>query len=343
MSTFPRPEGVPVWPGRRCPVQRGVHRAPHRRGTADRRRPGRGAHAVQAVAAGGGGPVAVFGLPGAEEDTLQTIRLAVGQDAIPKIDTDPVHRTTRFRGCLRSDGGCGRYVVARARAAEPHIDTARAPLGASTALEERRQHVDARSRHQGARPLSMARAPALPMSVSGTAVSPPSGTITEEARTTQDASGLVLAPGFVDPHNRTTTPSCSGTPGRQRPPQPRSDDRRRRQLRVHPRRPTGWPRGRRLHPPGRRPGGARPAAGLQEAWSWHGLQYLDALEGRIAVNAGFTGGHCALRRYVMGPDAIGGQPSGGQAARADAPVVPRGDGRGRLGSVHHPVVHPLRR
>ena len=29
-------------------------------------------------------------------------------------------------------------------------------------------------------------------------------------------------------------------------------------------------------------------------------QYLDALEGRIGVNAGFLVGHCAVRRYVMG-------------------------------------------
>jgi hypothetical protein len=30
------------------------------------------------------------------EDTLETIRL-LGEYVIPKIDTDPVHRTTRFR------------------------------------------------------------------------------------------------------------------------------------------------------------------------------------------------------------------------------------------------------
>lgn len=48
-------------------------------------------------------------------------------------------------------------------------------------------------------------------------------------------------------------------------------------------------------------------------WSWSSFgEYLDALEGRIAVNAGFMVGHCALRRYVMGPDAVGGQPSAEQ-------------------------------
>jgi N-acyl-D-aspartate/D-glutamate deacylase len=50
-------------------------------------------------------------------------------------------------------------------------------------------------------------------------------------------------------------------------------------------------------------------------WNWHSFgEYLDALEGRIAVNAGFMVGHCALRRYVMGPDAVGGQPSQEQLA-----------------------------
>jgi hypothetical protein len=31
-----------------------------------------------------------------KEQTLKTIRL-LGEHVIPKIDTDPVHRTTRFR------------------------------------------------------------------------------------------------------------------------------------------------------------------------------------------------------------------------------------------------------
>ncbi|GAA3097801.1 hypothetical protein GCM10020254_48970 [Streptomyces goshikiensis] len=45
-------------------------------------------------------------------------------------------------------------------------------------------------------------------------------------------------------------------------------------------------------------------------WSWSTFgEYLDALDGRIAVNAGFMVGHCALRRHVMGEDAIGGQPT----------------------------------
>jgi alkanesulfonate monooxygenase SsuD/methylene tetrahydromethanopterin reductase-like flavin-dependent oxidoreductase (luciferase family) len=39
----------------------------------------------------------VFGVgTGTREDTLQTIRL-MGEHVIPKVDTDPVHRTTRMR------------------------------------------------------------------------------------------------------------------------------------------------------------------------------------------------------------------------------------------------------
>jgi N-acyl-D-aspartate/D-glutamate deacylase len=39
-------------------------------------------------------------------------------------------------------------------------------------------------------------------------------------------------------------------------------------------------------------------------WTWESFgQYLDALEGGIAVNAGFIAGHSALRRYVLGAKA----------------------------------------
>src|SRR5690606_13713326 len=43
-------------------------------------------------------------------------------------------------------------------------------------------------------------------------------------------------------------------------------------------------------------------------WNWTSFaEYLDALEGRIGVNAGFLVGHSALRRHVMGPDATGAE------------------------------------
>jgi N-acyl-D-aspartate/D-glutamate deacylase len=41
-------------------------------------------------------------------------------------------------------------------------------------------------------------------------------------------------------------------------------------------------------------------------WDWRSFgDYLEGLEGRIAVNAGFLVGHCAIRRAVMGEEAIG--------------------------------------
>jgi N-acyl-D-aspartate/D-glutamate deacylase len=47
---------------------------------------------------------------------------------------------------------------------------------------------------------------------------------------------------------------------------------------------------------------------LQKAlpWDWLGFgDYLDRLDGQIAVNAGFLVGHCAIRRAIMGEDAVG--------------------------------------
>jgi N-acyl-D-aspartate/D-glutamate deacylase len=45
-------------------------------------------------------------------------------------------------------------------------------------------------------------------------------------------------------------------------------------------------------------------------WDWHSFgEYLDRLEGRLALNAGFMVGHCALRRVVMGERAVGHEAS----------------------------------
>ncbi len=49
-----------------------------------------------------------------------------------------------------------------------------------------------------------------------------------------------------------------------------------------------------------------PLQSLQEGvpWSWHTTaEYLDLLEHTLSINAGFKVGHSALRRVVMGPDA----------------------------------------
>ena len=41
------------------------------------------------------------------------------------------------------------------------------------------------------------------------------------------------------------------------------------------------------------------------SWEWHSFgEFLDRLDGQVAVNAGFLVGHCALRRYVLGEDAV---------------------------------------
>ncbi|MEU5977847.1 D-aminoacylase [Streptomyces sp. NPDC047315] len=144
------------------------------------------------------------------------------------------------------------------------------------------------------------------------------GTTAEEARTEEDATGLVLAPGFVDPHTHYdaqlfwdpyATPSlnhgvttvaggnCGFTLAPLNPDRPEDADYTRRMM-------------------ARVEGMALVALEEGAPWSWHTFgEYLDALEGRIAVNAGFMVGHCALRRHVMGADAVGGRPTDEQLAR----------------------------
>ncbi|MFF4213328.1 amidohydrolase family protein [Streptomyces sp. NPDC001796] len=138
------------------------------------------------------------------------------------------------------------------------------------------------------------------------------GTVTEGARSSEDATGLVLAPGFVDPHthydaqlfwdpyatpslNHGVTTVAAGNCGFTLAP-------------LNPARPEDADYTRRMM--SKVEGMSLVALEEGAPWSWHSFgEYLDALEGRIAVNAGFMAGHCALRRYVMGPDAIGGQPT----------------------------------
>ncbi|MFE4955993.1 amidohydrolase family protein [Streptomyces sp. NPDC056653] len=141
------------------------------------------------------------------------------------------------------------------------------------------------------------------------------GTLTEEAVTSEDATGLVLAPGFVDPHthydaqlfwdpyatpsmNHGVTTVAGGNCGFTLAP-------------LHPDRPDDADYTRRMM--SKVEGMALKALEEGVDWSWSTFrEYLDALEGRIAVNAGFMVGHCALRRHVMGADAVGGQPGPGQ-------------------------------
>ncbi|MFE6686730.1 amidohydrolase family protein [Streptomyces sp. NPDC057743] len=141
------------------------------------------------------------------------------------------------------------------------------------------------------------------------------GTVTEEARTSEDAQGLVLAPGFIDPHthydaqlfwdpyatpslNHGVTTVAAGNCGFTLAP-------------LHPDRPDDADYTRRMM--SRVEGMSLVALEQGAPWNWHTFgEYLDALDGKIAVNAGFMVGHCALRRHVMGPDAVGGQPTPAQ-------------------------------
>jgi N-acyl-D-aspartate/D-glutamate deacylase len=138
------------------------------------------------------------------------------------------------------------------------------------------------------------------------------GTVDDQAAETFDAEGLVVAPGFVDPHTHydaqlfwdpLATPSnvhgvtsiVGGNCGFTLAPL-RAEDAdyvRRMMVKVE----------------------GMPLAALETGvdWQWESFaEYLDRLDGAIGVNAGFMVGHCALRRYVMGADAVGHEASPAQ-------------------------------
>jgi N-acyl-D-aspartate/D-glutamate deacylase len=130
------------------------------------------------------------------------------------------------------------------------------------------------------------------------------GDVEEAAAQTFDATGLVVAPGFVDPHTHYdaqlfwdpfATPSnehgvttviggnCGFTLAPLRAAD--ADYTRRMMAKVE----------------------GMPLAALENGveWAWETFaEYLSLLEGNVAVNAGFLVGHCAIRRYVMGPEAV---------------------------------------
>ena len=131
------------------------------------------------------------------------------------------------------------------------------------------------------------------------------GSIDDTAPTTIDADGLVVSPGFVDIHTHydaqvlwdpATTPSpfhgvtsvvggnCGFTIA---PVEPSEIDYLTRMLA----RVEGMPLESLI-------------AGVPYDWRSFG-EYLDRIDGHLAVNAGFLVGHSAIRRVVMGDDAVG--------------------------------------
>ena len=136
----------------------------------------------------------------------------------------------------------------------------------------------------------------------------------EHATQTVDGTGLILAPGFVDPHTHYdaqlhwdpfATPSnvhgvttvIGGNCGFSLAPiKPEAADYTRKMMaKVE----------------------GMPLAALEEGitWDWHTFgEFLDRFEGNIAVNAGFLVGHCAIRRYVMGAESVGNEATPEQVA-----------------------------
>jgi len=141
------------------------------------------------------------------------------------------------------------------------------------------------------------------------------GDIHEEARQTIDATGKIVAPGFVDIHTHydaqafwdgTLSPSpyhgvtsiVGGNCGFSIAPlSPDAGEYLMRMLA----RVEGMPL-------------ESLEAGVPWDWSSFG-EYLERLEGKLAVNAGFMVGHSALRRVVMGERAVGHEASDEELAR----------------------------
>src|SRR5579859_1553330 len=135
------------------------------------------------------------------------------------------------------------------------------------------------------------------------------GEIDDTAAETIDADGLIVTPGFVDPHTHYDAqlfwdPSASssslhgvtsivaGNCGFTLAPlaERDADYLRRMMMKVE-----GMP---------------LPALEQGVPWNWSTFaEYLDRLDGNIGVNAAFLVGHCAIRRNVMGADAVGSEAS----------------------------------
>ncbi|MDB5452648.1 MAG: N-acyl-D-aspartate/D-glutamate deacylase, partial [Caulobacteraceae bacterium] len=138
------------------------------------------------------------------------------------------------------------------------------------------------------------------------------GKIDEAAKQTIDATGLLVTPGFVDPHTHydaqlfwdpNATPSSlhgvtsviAGNCGFTLAPlAPADADFTRRMMSMVE---------------------GMPLEALEEGidWNWRTFDdFLERMDDRLAVNAAFMVGHSALRRFVMGEAATGGKATPGQ-------------------------------
>ena len=78
-------------------------------------------------------------------------------------------------------------------------------------------------------------------------------------------------------------------------------------------------------------------------WNWRTTaDYLDALDGRLVINAGFMVGHSAIRRVVMG-EAANERAATDDELDADDPAPARRAGGRRLRLLHHDLRHAQRR
>lgn len=95
-DTFPHPEGIPVWPETIPELTLEVLREMVKQEASLIGTPDQAFKACQQWSDAGADQLVLGIGPAPLEDTLETIRL-FGEHIIPKLDTDPIHSTTRYR------------------------------------------------------------------------------------------------------------------------------------------------------------------------------------------------------------------------------------------------------